>query len=85
MALNITSEKADRLTRQFAEMEGVSLSDAVAIAMQEAIARRRSAETIQDTVKRVLKKHGITPSPTAHLPLPREVYDEMWGDKRDQD
>ncbi len=85
MALNITSRKADELTRKFAQMEGVSLSEAVTIAMQEAIDRRRHSETIQDTVNRVLKKHGIVPSPTAHQPLPRQVFDDMWGDPLDDD
>lgn len=83
MALNITSRKADELTRKFAQMEGVSLSDAVAIAMQEAIDRRRQGEPIDDTVRRVLKKHGIVPSSTARQPLPKEVFDEMWGDRLD--
>ena len=85
MALNITSRKADELTRKFAQMEGVSLSDAIAIAMQEAIDRRRQAEPIEDTVNRVLKKHGIVPSPTAHQPLPKQVFDDMWGDRMDDE
>jgi antitoxin VapB len=84
MALNITNRKADRLTRIFAQMEGVNISDAVTIAMEEAIARRRTKETMRDKVRRVLKEHGIEPSPTASDPLPREVYDEMWGDVRDE-
>jgi antitoxin VapB len=84
MALNITNRKADELTRRFAQMEGVNISDAVTIAMEEAIARRRTNETMRDKVRRVLKKHGIEPSPTASEPLPREIYDEMWGDVRDE-
>ena len=84
MALNITNRKADELTRQFAQIEGVNISEAVTIAMQEAIARRRSNEAMRDTVRRVLKAHGIEPSPTASQPLPRKVYDEMWGDVGDE-
>ena len=85
MALHITNRKAEELTREFARMEDVTLSEAVAIAMQEAIAHRGSAEMPQDLVRRILKKHGIVPSPTASQPLPREIYDEMWGDIRDED
>ena len=85
MALNITSRRADERTRKFAQMEGVSLSEAVAIAMHEAIDLRRQAEPSEDTVSRVLKKHGSEPSPTAHQPLPRHVFDDMWGDHMDDD
>ena len=84
MALNITNRKADQLTRQLAKMEGVNISDAVTIAMEEAIARRRRSEPMRDKVRRILKDHGIQPSPTASELLPREVYDEMWGDVRDE-
>lgn len=83
MVLNITNRRADQLARQLAKMEGVSISDAVTIAMEEAIARRRRSEPMRDKVRRILKDHGIQPSPTASEPLPREVYDEMWGDVRD--
>ena len=84
MALNITNRRADQLTRQLAKMEGVNISEAVTIAMEEAIARRRRSEPMRDKVRRILKDHGIQPSPTATEPLPREVYDEMWGDVRDE-
>ena len=84
MALNITNRRADQLARQLAKMEGVSISDAVTIAMEEAIARRRRSEPMRDKVRRILKDRGIQPSPTASEPLPREVYDEMWGDVRDE-
>ena len=84
MALNITNRRADQLARQLAKMEGVSISDAVTIAMEEAIARRRRSEPMRDKVRRILEDHGIQPSPTASEPLPREVYDEMWGDVRDE-
>lgn len=80
MVLNITNRKADQLTRQFAEMEGVSISEAVTIAMQEALSRRRQTETPRETVARVLARHTIKPSPRAHEPLPRKVFHEMWGD-----
>ena len=85
MALHVTNRRAEELTREFAQMEGVTLSQAVAIAMQEALASRSSTETPRDMVRRVLGKHGIVPSPTASQPLPREIYDEMWGDVRDDD
>lgn len=80
MALNITNRKADQLTRQFADMEGVNISDAVTIAMEEAIARRRQNETPRETVARVLARHGIQPSPQSREPLPRKVFHEMSGD-----
>ena len=85
MAIHITNRRAEELTREFARMEDVPLSEAVAIAMQEAIAPRGAAEMPRDLVRRILKKHGIVPSLTASQPLPREIYDEMGGDIRDKD
>jgi antitoxin VapB len=79
MAINITNREADALTRKLAELEGVGLTEAIVIAMKEAIARRRNAETALETASRLRKKHGIALQAKARKPLPRSAFDEMWG------
>jgi len=43
MALHVTNRRAEELTRQFAREEGTTLTDAVIIAVTEALAHRQSA------------------------------------------
>ncbi len=51
MPINITNPEADSLTRRFALMEGVGIT--------EAIARRLATETPIETAARLRAKHGI--------------------------
>ncbi|WP_265519089.1 type II toxin-antitoxin system VapB family antitoxin [Nitratireductor luteus] len=81
MAINVNNHQADELTRKFAKMTGVSITDAIVIAMKEAIERRRNVETPLQTAKRLREKHGIVHSETARKPLPREAFDEMWDER----
>ena len=80
MALNVNNPEADALTRKFAHIAGVGITDAIVIAMKEAIARRRDTETPLETAARLLEKHGIALSAAASTPLPRTAFDEMWDD-----
>jgi antitoxin VapB len=80
MAININNREADALTRRFAALEGVGITDAIVIAMREAIARRRRAETPRETAARLRAKHGIALDDTAKRPLPKDVFDELWGE-----
>jgi len=80
MPINVTNPEADALTRKFAHMAGVGISDAIVIAMKEAIARRRKAETPRQTAARLRKKHGITIGDRTREPLPREAFDAMWDE-----
>lgn len=78
MPINVNNPEADALTRKFADMEGVGITDAIVIAMREAIDRRNRAETPRETAERIRKKYGIELTETARKPLPREAYDELW-------
>jgi antitoxin VapB len=80
MTINITNGEADRLTRRLAEVEGVGLTEAVVIAMREALEKRLQRETPQETAARLRKKYGVTLSEQARKPLPRSVFDEMSGE-----
>jgi antitoxin VapB len=79
MALSIEDREADRLIRRFARLAGVSLADAVIIAMREAI-ERRTAESPLQAADRILARHGVVLTEAASRPLPRDVFDEMSGE-----
>lgn len=80
MSINVNNPEADALTRKFAAMAGVGITDAIVIAMKEAIARRRAAETPRETAARLRGKHGVTLGDRAREPLPRAAFDDPWGD-----
>ena len=82
MTINITSKEADRLTRKLAQMEGVSLTDAVVMAMREALERRLARETPLQTAARLRAELGIELEPSAKRPLDRSVFDEYSGEPR---
>jgi antitoxin VapB len=81
MPLNVNNPEADALTRKFARMAGVGITDAIITAMKEAIARRRGAETPRETAAKLREKHGISLGRKAREPLPRQSFDEMWEDE----
>lgn len=78
MPINVNNPEADALTRKFAHMAGVSITDAIVIAMKEAIERRRHEETPLQTAVRLRKQHGVELSAAARQALPREACDELW-------
>jgi len=47
--------------------------------MKNAPAQRRAAETPLQTAARLRGKHGFVLRAAARKPLPRAVFDEMWG------
>ncbi len=80
MTINVNNPEADALTRKFAQLAGVGITDAIVIAMREAIERRRGAETPRQTAARLRAKHGVALTDAAKAPLPRAAFDEMWGE-----
>ena len=80
MPINVNNPEADALTRKFAQIAGVGITDAIVIAMKEAIARRRAAETPLETAARLRAEYGIVLTDKMREPLPKHVYDEMSGD-----
>ncbi|MEJ5081211.1 type II toxin-antitoxin system VapB family antitoxin [Ochrobactrum sp. MYb379] len=81
MAINITNEEADKLIRKFAKLTGRNLTDAIILAVNEAIESRVNTETPMETAERLRKKHGIRLTAQAREPLPPSVFNEMWEDK----
>ena len=80
MAINVNNQEADALTRKFAALQGVGISEAIVIAMREALNRRLAKETPVETAARIRKQHGIKLAPEARKPLPRRAFDEMWAE-----
>jgi len=80
MAINVNNPEADALTRKFAQMAGVGITDAIVIAMREAIERRRGGETPRETAARLRAKHGVSLGEAAKAPLPKTAFDEMWDE-----
>jgi antitoxin VapB len=80
MPINVNNPEADALTRKFASMAGLGITDAIVVAMKEAIARRRDAETPQETAERIRRKYGVSLDAKTRETLPRHVFDDMWGD-----
>jgi antitoxin VapB len=78
MPINVNNHQADALTRKFAKLAGVGITEAIVIAMREAIARRRQDETPRQTAARLRAKHGVTLGEAAREPLPKTAFDEMW-------
>lgn len=79
-AINVTNREADTLTRALARIEGVGVTEAIVIAMREALARRRARETPIETAARLRAEFGIALSERARRPLPRSAYDELSGE-----
>lgn len=80
MTINITNKEADALTRKLAKIEGIGLSDAVILAMREALERRRQIETPIETAARLRAEFGIVLTDEAHKSLPRSFYDDLSGE-----
>lgn len=81
MAINITNKEADALTRRLAKIEGVGVTEAVVIAMKEALERRNKAETPMEVAERLRKQFGIVLTDEMRKPLPQSVWDEMSGER----
>lgn len=78
MTINVNNPEADALTRRFAAMQGVGISEAIVIAMREAIERRRAGESPLETAARIREKHSLEVTAKTRKPLPRAVFDVMW-------
>jgi len=79
MTINITNKEADALTRRLAKMEGVGVTEAVVIAMREALQRRRANPA--EVAERLRAEFGIKLSEEMRKPLPRSFWDELSGEE----
>lgn len=76
MTLSIRSPEADALARRLAEIDHTSITDAVTVALREAINARIRRETPSQTAQRILATRGLAFRPD-RKPLPQSAYHDL--------
>jgi len=83
MALSIKTEKADRLARDLVRLTGETMTEAVTVALEERLERKRAErrETPEAFIARVQAftakmREGMTDP----RPVTKAEYDEAWGE-----
>lgn len=82
MVLNIRNREADRLARQLAQMDQTGLTEAVVLALKEAIARRLKADSPSQVAAKILERHGLAFQP-GRKPVPASAYHDVDHDLGD--
>jgi antitoxin VapB len=59
MTISIRNPEADQLARRLAEIDQTNITDAVVMALKEAINARVQRETASQTAQRILRKRGL--------------------------
>ena len=76
MTLSIRNPEADALARRLARLEDTTVTEAVVVALREAIATRVHRESPSDTAKKILARHGLS-LPKDRRPVPPEAYHDL--------
>lgn len=76
MTLSIRNPEADLLARRLAEIDHTSITDAVVIALKEAINARIQKETPSETAQRILARRGLA-FRSSRKPVPDEAYHDL--------
>lgn len=80
MVLNIRNREADRLARQLAQLDQTGLTEAVVVALREAVERRLKADPPRVAAARILEKHGLA-FQAGRKPVPASVYHDLAGER----
>lgn len=83
MTLSIRNPEADALARRLAEIDRTSITDAVVIALKEAISARIAKETPSETAQRILARHGLA-FRGDRKPVPDSAYHDLDHDLSDE-
>jgi len=75
MTLSIRNPEADALARRLAQIDQTSITDAVVVALKEAIQSRIRQESPSETARRLLSRRGL-----AFKPDRKPVPDSVWHD-----
>lgn len=75
MTLSIRNAEADALARKLAQLDRTSITDAVVVALKEAVQRRVRQERPSETARRLLARRGL-----AFQPGRKPVPDSAWHD-----
>jgi antitoxin VapB len=76
MTISIRNPEADALARRLAEIDQTSITDAVTVALKEAINARIAKETPSETAQRILAKRGLAFRPDRR-PVPEGAYHDL--------
>ncbi|RWK58571.1 type II toxin-antitoxin system VapB family antitoxin [Mesorhizobium sp.] len=76
MTLSIRNPEADALARKLAKIDRTTISDAVVIALREAVNARVRRETPSETARRILAKRGLA-FPKNRKPVPDRAYHDL--------
>jgi len=76
MTLNISSEEAQALAKELAQIDGTTITQAVVTALRETIGKRSQQETPGETASRILAKHGLSFKQTRPVP-PASAYHDL--------
>jgi len=73
MTLSIRSPEADRLARELAGIEQTTITEAVVIALKDAVRARKQRTNPIESGQRILAKYGLSVPPD-RKPVPQSVY-----------
>ncbi|MBB5572243.1 MULTISPECIES: type II toxin-antitoxin system VapB family antitoxin [Rhizobium] len=76
MVLSIRNEEADTLARELARIDQTTVTDAVIVALREAINMRLRREAPSETARKILTKRGLSFAPN-RKPAPPEAYHQL--------
>jgi len=84
MTLSIRNPEADRLARRLAKLDDTNVTEAVIVALREAIAARTKKESARETARKILARRGLAFS-EGRRPVPPEAYREPDHDLAGED
>lgn len=84
MVLSIRNEEASTLARELARIDQTTVTDAVIIALKEAINMRLRREAPSETARKILAKRGLSFAPN-RKPVPSEAYHQLDHDLHGDD
>jgi len=76
MTLSIRNPEADALAKRLAKLEDTTVTEAVIVALREAIATRVKRETPSETARKILERRGLSFSKDRR-PVPRHAYHDL--------
>lgn len=84
MTLSIRNAEADALARRLAKMDDTTVTEAVVVALREAIAARLNGESPTETARKILSRRGLRFSENRR-PVPPEAYHDLDHDLTGED
>ena len=76
MTLSIRNPEADPLAKRLAELDDLTITDAVITALREAIASRTRRESSTEAARRLLAEHGLKIHSPGQM-VPRGAYHKL--------